>query len=62
MGLFTDAGQVRRDRRTEEQMKKDEARKKLQEQLLARGQQAAEGNLEDKQAAMERYGMVGEKG
>tara|TARA_Y100001937_G_scaffold65522_1_gene89648 strand:+ start:5157 stop:6467 length:1311 start_codon:yes stop_codon:yes gene_type:complete len=62
VGLFTDAGQVRRDRATEDKMKKDEARKKLQEELLARGQQAAEGNLEDKQAAMERYGMVGEKG
>jgi len=62
VGLFTDAGQVRRDRRTEDKMKKDEARKKLQEQLLARSQQRAEGNLEDKQAAMERYGMVGEKG
>lgn len=61
VGLFTDAGQVRRDRRTEDKMKSDEAREKLQEQLLARSQQRAEGNLEDKQAAMERYGMVGEK-
>lgn len=62
VGLFTDAGQVRRDRRIEEKMKQDESRKRVQEQLLARSQQTATGNLEDKQAAMERYGMVGEKG
>jgi hypothetical protein len=62
VGLFTDAFQVKKDRKTEEKMKRDESRKKLQDELLARSEKRATGNLEDKQAVMERYGMVGEKG